>query len=227
MSRTAHTLAVFDLDETLLSGDSSMLWHRFIVDQGLVEQADFIERDQALMAQYADGQLDMREYIRFSMQAVQHHSIAALTPLVDAFCQQRIRPRLYPDGRLLLKQLREAGSDLLIISASASFLVEPIARLLDVEHALGIDLHEDNGHYSTEVKGTMSFREGKVTRLQAWLTERQQHYQQLRFYTDSINDLPMCEQADFVEVINPCPRLHALAEQRDWPIHDWLVASAD
>ncbi len=218
-------LAIFDLDDTLIDGDSASLFCRFLVEQGLAGP-DLLAAEAQLMQDYACGALDMAAYIRLMTAPIEHLTPGELNALTGRFVSDRIVHRHYPQARRCLQAHREAGDICLIISATAEFIVRPVAERLQVEHVLAIDLERDSlGRLSGGISGIPSFREGKVLRLQAWLSERGQSPEELLFYSDSSNDLPLLEWADRPHVVNPDPKLSVLARQRGWPVLHWMRAN--
>ncbi|MBY4677488.1 HAD family hydrolase [Marinobacterium arenosum] len=215
-------LAIFDLDETLIAADSAAQWARWMSETGLTDDPDFIAKDDQRMTLYNAGQLDMAEYMQFSLQPLIGRSAAEIDALVPPFVEQRILPRVYPQGLALLRELQQAGHRLLIISATAEFLVRPIAARLGVSDVLGIQLaFDEQGRHTGHTDGVLSFREGKVTRLQAWLAQTGETLDGASFYSDSINDLPLLEYIGRPMVTNPSPALQQIARERGWPIIDW------
>tara|TARA_B100001094_G_scaffold332162_1_gene403098 strand:+ start:6688 stop:7353 length:666 start_codon:yes stop_codon:yes gene_type:complete len=219
-----HQLVVFDLDDTLIGRDSGSLWLDFLVEKKIIKQANFLEQAADFGKEYAHGRLDMPAYLRFSLAPLAHISIAQIQQWVEEYITERIEPVMYPQAQALIKQLTQAGTPMLIISASVSFIVQPIGKRMGVEDALGIDLVEKNNCYTPEILGEMSFREGKVTRLESWLKERNLRFDEIIFYTDSFNDLPLCEYADVVHMINPCDKLAEAGQKQAWHTHHWQLA---
>lgn len=214
-------LYIFDLDETLIAGDSAMLWHQFLVKKGIITDLLFLAEDRHLMALYAEGKLDMLEYLDFAMAPLRHLTKVQVDELVDECVQTCILPTLYPQARQLLDELKQANITTLLISATVSFIVHKVARKLGIQHAMGIDMQVKNGGYSAEVVGIATYREGKVKRFQSWLAEQEVAYGTTYFYTDSINDLPLCEYAQHPRVVNPCPQLQLHAEEKGWQQLAW------
>lgn len=219
----SEKLFVFDLDETLVACDSCVEWHKFLVERGIITDPGFLAEDQRLMNLYAEGVLDMAEYIRHSMAPLAEITCAEIDLLVEECARSRILPNAYPEAKKLLAGLRQNKRDVIIISATHSFIVCQVAKLLGVNTAMGIDLAVKNGAYSDEVTGIPTFRAGKVKRLNVWLQEHGGKYGAIEFYTDSINDLPLCEHADFVNIINPCKKLEVIARARFWNIYNWVL----
>lgn len=214
-------LYVFDLDETLIKADSAMIWNEFLVEKGIVDDANFLTEDQRLMALYSQGRLDMDDYLKFAMAPIAHLSLGEVEKLVNECVDKWIAPKQSRQSIPLLEQLNKQGVDTLIISATVSFIVEAVAQHLGVEQSMGIELVTEDDRYTAKVSGVPSYREGKVTRLEQWLSARDETYSEIHFYTDSINDLPLCERADYAYLVNPCPRLKAIADRPNWTILHW------
>lgn len=217
-------LRIFDLDETLTSCDTSSLFCEYLQSTGLVTDPAFMAEEQRLMDLYAEQKMSVAEYIRFQMKPLAHFNQAAVDELTDEFVAQVIVPKLYPEGRELLKQLRAEGHRLVIISATAAFIVRAVARQLGVDDVLAIDLCTDSeGHYTGEIDGVPTYQQGKVTRLNAWLEAESESLEGAAFYSDSMNDLPLLEVVEQPVATNPCPRLAAVAAERNWPQLNWTI----
>lgn len=216
-----NPLYVFDMDETLVNGDCAMLWHEFLVEKGIVRNLNFIEEDQRLMRLYAKGELDMQTYLDFSVEPISHLSIKEIVELADLCVEEKILPRVFPEALTLLEQLRQQQHSVLIISATVAFLVEAVAKRLGVKHALGINLVTNKNRLSSTILGTASYQQGKVTRLQQWCESHSTGFTAVHFYTDSINDLPLCEHVDFAYLVNPCEKLAKKGEEYNWQIFSW------
>ncbi|UTT86448.1 HAD-IB family hydrolase [Vibrio pelagius] len=214
-------LYVFDMDETLVNGDAAMMWNEFLVEKGIASDASFVEEDQRLMGLYAQGKLDMEDYLTFAMQPLADMTTQQVNALVEECVDTKVLPNLFKQTLPLIGQLKRDGIDMLIISASVTFLVEVVGQKLGISEALGIDLVEKQGRYTSKIEGVPSYREGKVTRLEQWIAAQPTTYSEIHFYTDSINDLPLCEYADYAYLVNPCPRLKALADRPNWQTLNW------
>jgi HAD superfamily hydrolase (TIGR01490 family) len=214
-------LYVFDMDETLVNGDAAMMWNEFLVEKGIASDASFVEEDQRLMGLYTQGKLDMEDYLTFAMQPLADMTTQQVNALVEECVDTKVLPNLFKQTLPLIEQLKRDEIDMLIISASVTFLVEVVGRKLGIPEALGIDLVEKQGRYTSKIEGVPSYREGKVTRLEQWIAAQPTTYSEIHFYTDSINDLPLCEFADYAYLVNPCPRLKALADRPNWQILNW------
>ncbi|WP_339487156.1 HAD family hydrolase [Pseudomonas sp. EL_65y_Pfl2_R95] len=215
------TLAIFDLDDTLIDGDCASLWSAEMAKIGWVDGESFLARDEQLMALYAQGELAMEDYMAFSLSPLVGRTPEEVAFVVEPFVEDVIEPRLHSDATRCLATHRKAGERIVIISASAHFLVSAIAQRLGVEEVLAIDLDIQHGCYSGNTQGVLTYREGKVTRLKQWLADNGESLEGAYFYSDSRNDLPLLKQVDNPRVVNPDPELREYAEQAHWPILNW------
>ena len=210
-------LAIFDLDNTLLKGDSDYAWGQFLVRQGLVE-AEFYEREnQRFYDEYRQGTLDIDEFLRFSLRPLAENPLDTMLTLRQRFIDQEIEPLILPAARHLLNQHRKQGHTLLIITATNRFVTEPIAELLGVDDLIATDPEFVDGAYTGRVAGTPSYREGKVERLGAWLRQHGYNLASSWFYSDSHNDLPLLEQVSHPVAVDADETLQAHAEAKGWP----------
>ena len=217
----SNTLTIFDLDNTLIEGDSSTLWSRFLVREGWVSDPEYLAREALLMADYDRGEMNIADYVAHTQSPLSGVPMAEADRLVARCVREVILPRVYPQAHQLVQALREQGEQLLIISASVSLLVRAVALELGIDQSLGIDVELADGCYTGVIAGTPSYQQGKVSRLAAW---RQQHPHlngEITFYTDSINDLPLCLHADRVRLVNPCPQLATVNQAHGWPVLEW------
>ncbi len=217
-------LAVFDLDHTLLPLDSDFSWGQFTTAIGWTDPDEFVRRNDAFYAQYKAGTLDIREYIRFATEAARRRGREAALAARERYLDEVIDPAITPQAMDLLRQHRDAGEELLIITATNEFVTTPIAERLGVENLIAVELERDatgpQGWITGEIRGTPSFREGKVQRFDDWLRARglSRETVEFSFYSDSINDLPLMDNADHPVATNPDERLRAVALERGWPI---------
>ncbi|ARS49973.1 HAD family hydrolase [Ectopseudomonas hydrolytica] len=214
-------LAIFDLDETLIHGDCASLWAVEMTKLGWADGEAFIAREQELMRLYAAGELAMEDYMAFTLAPLVGRTPEEVAHVVEPFVEDVIEPIFYSDASRTLAAHREAGDRLLVISASAHFLVSAIAERFGIDEVLAIDLEQQHGFYSGRTQGVLTYREGKVTRLQAWLAEQNENLAGASFYSDSRNDLPLLQLVDRPFAVNPDPTLRAHAEQAGWPILNW------
>lgn len=210
-------LALFDLDNTLLAGDSDYLWGRFLVERGLVDSAEYEAQNRKFYEDYKAGELDIHEFARFSLGRMGQFPMPTLESLRAEFVESRIRDVVASGARDLLRQHREAGHTLIIITATNSFITRPIADLLDVEHLIGTDGEVVEGRFSGKIQGTPCFQDGKIRKLEDWLMAHPP-VRESWFYSDSINDAPLLDWADHPHAVDPCPKLSVLAAERGWPV---------
>lgn len=216
------SLALFDLDETLIRGDCSSLWSAFMVTQGWVaDKQAFLHHESHLMQQYAVGQMDMQEYMNYTLEPLKGRTPEDVARMVERFVDEVITPRVYQDARNCLARHRENGDRTVVISASGEHLVAPIAQYLGVDEVLAIGIATEKGVFTGTTQGVMTFREGKVTRLMALLNQDSSQLAHASFYSDSHNDLPLLNRVGYPKVVNPDAILHQHARQAGWPIYAW------
>jgi HAD superfamily hydrolase (TIGR01490 family) len=219
MDVLAMTLALFDLDNTLLRGDSDYEWGQFLVKQGLVDAETYESANKRFYEQYKQGTLDIREFSAFSFTPLSQHSMQTLAELHQQFMQSVIKPMLTQDALNLVKQHQDAGHTLIIITATNSFVTRPIADAFGIPYLLATEPKIVKGRYTTEIEGIPCFQAGKVARLQDWLTQHsEESLKGSYFYSDSHNDLPLLEMVDHPVVVNPDNKLQQVAIKRQWPI---------
>jgi len=212
------TLAIFDLDNTLIGGDSDHLWSQFLVEENIVKDADFAERGSRFHAQYARGELDINAYLHYALGPLAGQPMEVLAEWHRHFMRTRIAPIMLPKAGELLEHHRAQGHVLLIITATNHFITRPIADALGVEHLLACEAEIVDGLYTGEPCGVPTFQAGKVTRLREWLAPRELNLDGAWFYSDSHNDLPLLELVDHPVAVDPDERLQARAETLGWPI---------
>jgi len=212
------TLAIFDLDNTLLGGDSDNLWGQFVCERGLVDGEDFAARNDQFYADYKAGSLDIEAYLRFALSTLAGHSPAELEAWHRDFMASKIEPILLPKAEQLLASHRQQGHELLIITATNEFITRPIAEFLGVEQLIACEGEIVDGRYTGEPRGVPSYHAGKVTRLNMWLEERGISLDGAFFYSDSHNDLPLLEIVDHPVAVDPDDILRARAVEEGWPV---------
>jgi HAD superfamily hydrolase (TIGR01490 family) len=212
------TLAIFDLDNTLIGGDSDHLWGCFLCEQGLVDSAGFAAANEQFYAEYCRGELDIDAYLRFALAPLAGRDPDTLARWHEAFMAEKIRPILLPAASALIDRHRDAGHRLLVVTATNRFITEPIVRTLGIDELLACEGEVVAGRYTGEPRGTPCYREGKVTRLEQWLSREQESLAGAYFYSDSHNDLPLLERVDNPVAVDPDDTLRAHARERGWPV---------
>ncbi|XKH60436.1 HAD-IB family hydrolase [Halomonas sediminis] len=219
--------ALFDLDDTLLNGDCSALWNTWMVKQGWVEDVGyFLSSTRAMQVAYHAGRLKLEEYLALTLSPLTGRSLEEVQEEVDRFVISDVVPLVFHQARERIESHRQEGDELLLISASARHLVEPVARHLGIAHVIAVELAISEGRYTGVTSGQLSYRGGKVSRLKAWLAERRLHPRSLTFYSDSRNDLPLLNHVDRPVAVNPDPVLAEVARVEGWPHLNWRAPPA-
>jgi len=211
-------LAIFDLDNTLLAGDSDHLWGQFLVAQGLEDGTEFARANDAFYRDYQEGSLDIDAFLRFSLRPLRDHPPELLESLRARFVRECIEPLMLPAARALVDRHRAAGDTLLIITASNTFITAPTAALFGVPHLIATDPEVHDGRFTGAVSGIPSFQAGKVARLEVWLAAQGESLAGSSFYSDSHNDLPLLERVDRPVAVDPDAVLREAALARGWDI---------
>ncbi len=211
-------LALFDLDNTLLAGDSEHAWGEFLIEIGAVDEEEFRAENDRLYEEYLAGTLDIYESIRFQLEPLMEHPPETLRRWQEEFMRSRIEPMITQAAVDLVEEHRRSGDDLAIITASNSFVTRPIADRFGVRELLAVELERIYGRYTGRVLGTPTFQEGKVLRLQEWIESNGRTLEGSHFYSDSHNDLPLLQLVDHPVAVDPDPVLRAHAEEVGWPI---------
>ena len=214
-------LTLFDLDGTLLPTDSDHAFGEFLVTLGWVDAEDFRRRNDGFLRQYQQGRLDIVAYVDFCTAPWRDRDAAELADLQARFVAEVARPALRDTALALVQRHRDAGDRLAIVTATNDFVTRPIAALFGIEVLIATELERDaTGRVTGAIRGVPAFREGKVTRVQAWLAQQGctlQQFERSTFYSDSTNDLPLLEHVSHPVATNPGPALSAIAQQRGWP----------
>ncbi|MCO4757166.1 MAG: HAD family hydrolase [Oceanospirillaceae bacterium] len=214
------SLAIFDLDNTLIGGDSDHAWGEFLCKKGIVDTDAYRRANDYFYDQYKSGGLDIHEYLEFALRPLAEHDMAQLTAWHAEFMREMIAPIMLPKAAELLQTHRDRGDFLLIITATNAFVTQPIAEHLGVDAILATDPELQNGSYTGKVAGTPCFQHGKVERLHTWLTDTGHTLEESYFYSDSHNDLPLLELVTYPVAVNPDELLENHATGRDWPVLD-------
>ena len=212
-------LVLFDLDNTLLTGDSDFEWAQFLIEQGVLDREAYEARNQAFFDQYQAGTLDIHEFLDFQLKPLSRHPRAQLDVWHRQFMDIKIRPMIRPQARALLE--RHRGDLCAVITATNSFVTSPIAREFGVAHLIATEPEQRGGEFTGRVSGIPCFKEGKVKRLEAWLAGQGKTiaaFDESWFYSDSHNDLPLLERVTHPVAAHPDEKLRAHAAARGWKI---------
>lgn len=212
------SLVIFDLDNTLLGGDSDFLWGRFLVERGIVDQAAYEEANARFYEDYRGGALDIVDFLNFALQPLATNEPETLYRWRSKFIDEKIKPIILPAAQALIAKHREAGDTLLVITATNRFVTEPIVQLFEIEHLLATTPEMIDGRYTGRVTGIPCFQEGKVKQLESWLKKTNRSLEGSWFYSDSHNDLPLLMHVDHAVAVDPDETLEQLATEHGWPI---------
>jgi HAD superfamily hydrolase (TIGR01490 family) len=215
-------LTLFDLDGTLLPGDSDHAFGEFLVREGLADGPAFRARNDAFYADYQAGRLDIAAYIDFITADWRHLPARDVAALGAAYLDRVIRPMLRPQARALVERHRAAGDVIAIVTATNDFVTRPIADLFEVATLIATELERDaDGRVTGTIRGVPAFRDGKITRVEQWLAGLGRSlvdFERSTFYSDSTNDLPLLERVSHPVATNPAPALERIAGERGWPV---------
>ena len=217
-SQSTMSLAIFDLDNTLLADDSDYLWGQFLVDRGIVDATYYAQENERFYQEYKEGHLDIHEFLNFSLKPLADNSLKNLHQWRNQFMDEVIRPILLVPAQELINKHKQRGDTLLVITATNHFVTEPIVNLYGIDNLLATTPELIAEQYTGKVAGTPCFQEGKVTRLHQWLQETKHTLDDSWFYSDSHNDLPLLKQVTHPVAVNPDNALKLFAEKSDWPI---------
>ena len=211
-------LAIFDLDNTLLNGDSDYMWGQFLAQQGRVDTKHYEKENQRFYDEYVAGTLDIYEFLEFSLAPLSQMEMSELEELHNRFMDEHIRPVITTQSRSLIQKHVEQNDTLLIITATNLFITEPIAKELGIPNILATDAEIIDNRYTGKVYGTPCFREGKVKRLAIWLKETDENLAGSYFYSDSHNDIPLLELVEKSIAVDPDDTLRSHAKIKGWDI---------
>ncbi len=213
-------LTIFDLDHTLITGDSDYLWGQYLVDQGIVDAHQYEEKNRLFFEDYEQGNLDIDSYLKFSLEPLSRYPIKKLYQWRQHFIESIIQPLIAKGTHSLLEKHRNKGDTLIIISATNLFITQPIAELLDIDNILGTEPEIKNNRYTGNYIGTPTYKHGKVDSLNKWMSENSYDLTNSTFYSDSQNDLPLLKLVTNPVAVNPDLELTRYATNNDWPIID-------
>lgn len=212
------TLAIFDLDNTLIAGDSDHAWGEFLVEQDLVDKDVVAAANDRFLQQYQDGDLNIQEYLEFALSFLAGKSDGELKPLHDQFMAAKIQPLMLEKAQALIERHRSNGDRLLVITATNRFITEPIVNALGINDLIACEPEQKNGIYTGLPTGIPSFQHGKVQRLDQWLKDENESLEGAWFYSDSHNDLPLLEKVDNPVAVNPDAKLDKTATENGWTV---------
>ncbi len=211
-------LAIFDLDNTLLRGDSDYLWGMYLIDKGAVDGESHRRENDRFYQEYLSGQMDIMAFLRFQLAPLARIPISELLQMREDYIEHYIRPIITTQALKLVDKHRQRGDTLLLITATNDFVTRPIADLFGIDELIATNAEIIKNQYTGAVSGVPSYREGKVIRLHQWLSEKNYNMKGSWFYSDSHNDLPLLLEVDNPVAVNPDPELAKHARQAGWQI---------
>lgn len=212
------SLAIFDLDNTLIAGDSDHLWGEFLVEQGLVDPDYYKNSNDLFYEQYQKGTLDIQEYLAFALAPLTEFEPEQLEQLHKRFMAEKVEPIILPKALALIDKHRNASDTLLIITATNEFITAPIAERLQIPNLLASLAQKIDGRYTGQPEGTPCFQHGKVQRLNTWLAEHKLSLEGSYFYSDSANDIPLLEYVTHPVAVDADARLTSYAKETGIPL---------
>ena len=213
-------LALFDLDNTILAGDSDYNWSRFLIQEGYLDGAIHAEKNEKFYADYKAGTLDIYAFVEFQFKPLARNPRTVLNQLLKKYVEEVIKPMITEKARALVKRHQDEGDLIIVITATNSFITRPIAELFGIENLIGTDPEEKEGEFTGKVSGLPSFKEGKVTRLEAWLKNKKlslASFEKSYFYSDSHNDLPLMQKVTHPVAVDSDDVLSEYAKSKGWP----------
>jgi HAD superfamily hydrolase (TIGR01490 family) len=212
-------LALFDLDNTILAGDSDYNWSRFLIQEGYLDGAIHAEKNEKFYADYKAGTLDIYAFVEFQFKPLARNPRTVLNQLLKKYVEEVIKPMITEKARALVKRHQDEGDLIIVITATNSFITKPIAELFGIENLIGTDPEEKEGEFTGKVLGLPSFKEGKVTRLEAWLKNKKlslASFEKSYFYSDSHNDLPLMQKVTHPVAVDSDDVLSEYAQSKGW-----------
>jgi len=213
-------LALFDLDNTILAGDSDYNWSRFLIQEGYLDGAIHAEKNEKFYEDYKAGTLDIYAFVEFQFKPLARNPRIVLNQLLKKYVEEVIKPMITEKARALVKRHQDEGDLIIVITATNSFITKPIAELFGIENLIGTDPEEKEGEFTGKVSGLPSFKEGKVTRLEAWLKGKNlslASFENSYFYSDSHNDLPLMQKVTHPVAVDSDDVLSEYAKSKGWP----------
>ena len=214
------SLAIFDLDDTIIGGDSDYLWGEFLCDIGAVDAETYREINERYYQQYELGTLDIYKYSEFAIEVLTRFSLKELALMHQQFMVDKIEPIFLDKAQQLIDNHRSQGDTLLVVTATCRFVTEPIAKHYGIDNLLAIETEIIGGRYTGKLIGIPTYASGKVDNLMPWLKENDETLEGSSFYSDSHNDIPLLELVDHPIAVNPNAALKTYAEDKNWPILD-------
>jgi HAD superfamily hydrolase (TIGR01490 family) len=220
----AQRLTLFDLDNTLIAGDSDYGWAQFLIEAGVLDAAAYERRNAGFFADYQAGTLDIHAFLEFQLRPLKEHDATQLLAWRERFVAEKIVPMLLPAAKTVVDQRLAAGDLVAVVTATNSFITRPIAGLYGIPHLVATEPETIAGRFTGRADGEPCFRAGKLLRVKDWLAAMDRNlgdFTESWFYSDSHNDLPLLSSVTHPVAVDPDPLLHQHASARGWPVMSW------
>ena len=220
-------LSLFDLDNTLIAGDSDYGWAQFLIEAGVLDADLYERRNAGFFADYKAGTLDIHAFLDFQLRPLAEHEPSQLLAWRERFVAEKIVPILLPKARAVVGQRLAAGDLVAVVTATNSFITRPIAELYGISHLVATEPETISGRFTGRTIGESCFREGKLHRVSDWLAAMDgslSDFAESWFYSDSHNDLALLSAVTHPVAIDPDPVLQEHAGARGWPVLTWRAA---
>jgi HAD superfamily hydrolase (TIGR01490 family) len=217
-------LTLFDLDNTLIAGDSDYGWAQFLIEAGVLDAEAYERRNAGFFADYKAGTLDIHAFIEFQFRPLKEHDPTQLLAWRERFVAEKIVPMLLPDAKTVVDQRLAAGDLVAVVTATNSFITRPIAGLYGIPHLVATEPETIDGRFTGRPTGEPCFRAGKLSRVKGWLAAMDLNladFTESWFYSDSHNDLPLLSSVTHPVAVDPDPLLHEHASAHGWPVMSW------
>ncbi len=211
-------LAIFDLDNTLIAGDSDCLWGEFLSEQGYVDSEAYQAGHEEFYQEYLNGVMDIHAFLEFQLKVLADNDRKQLEEWRKNYIEEKIKPIMLPKAIELINEHRQKKHELLIVTATNRFITEPIANEFKIDNLIACEPELIDGQYTGKVIGTPSYAAGKVIRLNDWLKNHEQKLEESWFYSDSHNDIPLLQEVDHAIAVDADDALRTEAEKRNWPV---------
>lgn len=211
-------LAIFDLDNTLIGGDSDCLWGEFLTEKGYIDSDAYKKGHERFYGQYTEGTMDIYEFLQFQLKVLADNDMQTLNAWRENYIEEKIKPIVLLKAVEIVEDHRQKGHELLIVTATNRFITEPIAKEYNIKELIACEPEIVNGEYTGKVVGTPSFADGKVTRLHEWLENREEKVEESWFYSDSHNDIPLLKEVDHAIAVDADEKLIKEAKKQNWPV---------
>jgi len=211
-------LAIFDLDNTLIGGDSDYLWGEFLTEQGYIDSDAYQTGHEKFYQEYVKGTMDIYKFLEFQLKVLADNDRQTLEAWRETYIEEKIKPIMLPKAFELIEDHRQQGHELLIITATNRFITEPIAKEFKIDNLIACEPEMIDSQYTGKVTGTPSYAQGKVTRLNEWLKNYEQPFEETWFYSDSHNDIPLLKEVDHAIAVDADETLITEAKKLNWPV---------